>query len=96
MSLWVFPASNTLKRYERSWLYAGSSFFAFIGGKRMTGEELKREFETACWCLFHIHWGTINHLNSVNRVYELKDALLECGVSRQEVETLYNKALEEE
>ena len=51
-----------------------------------TKEVLIHNLEIACWAFYHVHIGTVEHLNSKNRVYKIADELINrFGVSNDEL-----------
>ena len=55
----------------------------------LSKEKLIHQFELACWAFYHQNIGTVNHLDSKNRVYELADELTErFGLTNDELEKI--------
>ncbi len=56
-------------------------------------DELLRKLEMACWNFYHRHIGTVEHLNSKNRIYEIADELKEkYGVNNEVLIAVCEKA----
>ncbi len=57
-------------------------------------DELVKELEAACWVFYHRHIGTINHVTTKQRIYEIADKLQkEYGFTLKECEQVCQKAM---